>query len=255
MLFREPWPHHVRPTIWCSPDSSSGTEFHCSNSAVIEHTADRHYLILYASSYHYCLVRILNSPTSPKAHLHTQCTESLRGYRARCIDHLWPSESSVGDHAGLYTQLSPLQYSAVLARPVANSYSISFSFISFFAPLVADCTLLVRVFAVYPPSLLPWPKRLGIYGPILLFKLARLVNNLVFDVNVGRVLAKAVDPLAAASSAWTTPEARIEWFLQTFDNTLSYILFPRCFYCITHTSYALQLHFRTFLNPSSPRRN
>ena len=109
----------------------------------------------------------------------------------------------------------------MLARPVNKSYCIFFSFISFFTPLVADCTLIVRVLAVYPPNLLPWTNCLGIYGPIVLFKFARLVNNLVFDVNVGRVLAKAVDPLAAAASAWITPEARIEWFLQMFDNTLS----------------------------------
>ncbi|EJF60337.1 hypothetical protein DICSQDRAFT_147987 [Dichomitus squalens LYAD-421 SS1] len=113
------------------------------------------------------------------------------------------------------------QYLTMLSEPVSKAYNVAAAFLFELAPTMADFVLLLRVYAVYPPHRLSPVTRSAIYGPLVLMKVARLVNMIMYGVNMGTT----TEPVAAEFRAWATPEAKIAWFLQTFDNTFTSILF------------------------------
>ena len=101
------------------------------------------------------------------------------------------------------------------------SFSAALSALFFLSPIIADSTLLVRVCAVYPPSALSRPKFIAIYPIVALLKVARFLNMVIGSVILQRMSHRGTDPIASGATSWTLPFARIEWFLGTFDTTLS----------------------------------
>ena len=85
--------------------------------------------------------------------------------------------------------------------------------------MLVQSILLTRVVAVYPPQILSRPRVLLIYTPIVAFKIARVVNVVLFSIHVNNAVRK--NPLGALDAgpvAWSLPNANIEWFLQVFDD-------------------------------------
>ena len=87
-------------------------------------------------------------------------------------------------------------------------------------PMFSDFILLLRVVAVYPPRQLPILQVFGVYTPIAVLKLARLVNSIVFARQwIISALDDANNVLQAGQAAWNGPFAKIEWFLMLFDTS------------------------------------
>ena len=86
--------------------------------------------------------------------------------------------------------------------------------------MLADGILLIRVFAVYPPRLLSKLLQLVVYGPIVLVKIARLVNCLIYAVRwASKTAENTTLALQAGQDAWNSPSPKIEWVLMLFDTS------------------------------------
>ena len=105
--------------------------------------------------------------------------------------------------------------------PVHNSFQIVFSAAFFLCTFLAECILIIRVVAVYPPSQLSPLRKIAIYGTIVLFKLARIANVAVETAVLHQITKQVVNPVEIGQRAQHTPYTRVEWFLQTFDTSLS----------------------------------
>ncbi|KAK7439034.1 hypothetical protein VKT23_017740 [Stygiomarasmius scandens] len=106
-------------------------------------------------------------------------------------------------------------------------YLIALSFFSFFASICIDAILLFRLVAVFPPSIVSRRALTRIFGPLLMFKLARLTTTIVLVV---RYLSKtrefpSYDPINFFLVVKTIPELRLAWSLQITDNALCSFLF------------------------------
>ena len=91
----------------------------------------------------------------------------------------------------------------------------------FLCTLLAECVLVVRVVAVYPPSRQSLARSVTIYGPVILFKLARVANMTVAAVNMARLTRNSANPIVAGQVVQQVASTRVEWFLQTFDTSWS----------------------------------
>lgn len=91
-----------------------------------------------------------------------------------------------------------------------------------FLPVFMDCILAFRLYVVYPPKTTPKPQLAIIFIPIILFKVARTVNLIVFMAGFGVALLKPGSPViyfqivSWGSAPWTN--LKVEWILQVFDN-------------------------------------
>lgn len=91
-----------------------------------------------------------------------------------------------------------------------------------FLPVFMDCILAFRLYAVYPPKATPKAQLAIIFIPIILFKVARTVNLIVFMAGFGVALLKPGSPViyfqivSWGSAPWTN--LKVEWILQVFDN-------------------------------------
>ena len=95
----------------------------------------------------------------------------------------------------------------------------------FLVPLSVQCVLLVRIFAVYPPYTLSWPRRILIYGTLGTIMVARVCNAAI-DVHKVDVGARTSHNwVAAAQLAWGLPYSKVDVFLQlAFDVCVSFQL-------------------------------
>lgn len=88
-------------------------------------------------------------------------------------------------------------------------------------PMFTDAILIIRVLAVYPPMTLSLARRICVYGPICIFKLARLGNSIAFVVRwiqgVRSNASGGVFQLGQAS--FNTPFPKIEWVLMLVDTS------------------------------------
>ncbi|KAJ8078450.1 hypothetical protein PM082_012732 [Marasmius tenuissimus] len=88
-------------------------------------------------------------------------------------------------------------------------------------PVLMDCILAFRLYAVYPPRATPKRIFTAIFIPIVIFKVARVTNLLVFIVQFSKESAHKTDAEAILifqrlwDHGFTT---KVEWILQVFDN-------------------------------------
>ncbi|EJF58932.1 hypothetical protein DICSQDRAFT_128637 [Dichomitus squalens LYAD-421 SS1] len=93
-------------------------------------------------------------------------------------------------------------------------------------PICVQTILLFRIIAVYPPRSLPIATCIGLYGPAIAMKAARVANAcyLIYSTQRGK---EGVPKTVASQSAaiWTSPYAKSEWFLQLADDVFVSTLF------------------------------
>jgi hypothetical protein len=88
-------------------------------------------------------------------------------------------------------------------------------------PVFIHCILAFRLYAVYPARTTSKNDLIIIFTPIIMFKIIRISNFIVFMVKFGEVL---LQPDANSATMdfqilWhTAPWTKIEWILQVFDN-------------------------------------
>lgn len=88
-----------------------------------------------------------------------------------------------------------------------------------FIPVLIDTILIVRLFAVYPPRSISWPRRCVVFGPPITFKIIRTANLIVFLVKWTKFIKTGESPLFAGQVLWgDQPWTKIEWFFQVCDN-------------------------------------
>ncbi|PIL26415.1 hypothetical protein GSI_12172 [Ganoderma sinense ZZ0214-1] len=97
-------------------------------------------------------------------------------------------------------------------------------------PFFVQGILILRVRAVYPLNTLSRTRLVAIYGPIALFKLARIANMayLIFRFrqainDAGGLSTNTI--FTVSQAVWTFPSTKAEWFLQLFDDMYVSTLF------------------------------
>ncbi|KAJ7693216.1 hypothetical protein B0H17DRAFT_839329, partial [Mycena rosella] len=122
-----------------------------------------------------------------------------------------------------------LEVTAIISPliPVKASVFIGFVAIILYMPVLMDTILIVRLFAVYPPHMVSWPRRCAIFGPPIIFKLLRVANLMIFIIKWTRLIKDYETPILAGQVLWGSDEpwTRIEWFSQVFDNFYASVLF------------------------------
>ena len=108
----------------------------------------------------------------------------------------------------------------ILLVEIGTSLPIALAVLVFFIPTFVSFILLVRVVAVYPPRRLSWARTILIYTPIALLKTARIVNQCLLTFNMVKAIrGNPFGGLDAGPVVWTQPYAKVDWFLQIFDDT------------------------------------
>ncbi|KAF7351319.1 hypothetical protein MSAN_01563400 [Mycena sanguinolenta] len=117
------------------------------------------------------------------------------------------------------SMLSPL-------TPLKTSVFITFTALVVYTPVFMDIILIFRVFIIYPPHTMPWPRRLAVFGPPIVFKFIRTANLIVLLVNLTTLINNGLNPIVAGQIAWSThPWTKVEYFFQVFDNCYASLLF------------------------------
>jgi hypothetical protein len=95
-----------------------------------------------------------------------------------------------------------------------------------FSPLLVESVLLIRLWAVYPFRTTPRKVFFAIFIPVVLLKMTRAANVIVYLVNISRRINDGENNLLLLQQTWTKfPNYKIEWFLQVADNTSASVLF------------------------------
>ncbi|TBU23757.1 hypothetical protein BD311DRAFT_810462 [Dichomitus squalens] len=113
------------------------------------------------------------------------------------------------------------------ATPTAAIASV---YLFLLVPFCVQAILVLRVLAAYPPKSLPPSRRLVIYGPIIIFKLARIANLIYMAVRLEQLIQaggglSSNSVFTVSQAVWTLPSAKAEWFLQLFDDMYASTLF------------------------------
>lgn len=90
-------------------------------------------------------------------------------------------------------------------------------------PLFIESILFFRLLVVYPPRLISRRLACGIYIPLVLFKVARLVNEIVFIVNFTISTAGATTSPEISRLTAERVEPKIEWVIQVLDNRYVFV--------------------------------
>ena len=113
-----------------------------------------------------------------------------------------------------------LQTRAILLLPIHPALLALIPILTFLIPLFAELVLVVRFVAVYRPARLVPLARVGVYAPICLMKLGRLVNFIMFTMQwVATVRKDPDDFLQSDQAAMRGPYAKIEWLLMLLDTS------------------------------------
>lgn len=96
-------------------------------------------------------------------------------------------------------------------------------------PFCVQGILILRVLAAYPPRTLKFPLLFAIYGPIVTFKLARVANLIYMIVRLQQIVDGAGglssnSVFTVSQAVWSLPSARVEFFLQLFDDMYGFRL-------------------------------
>ncbi|KAF7330963.1 hypothetical protein MVEN_02436200 [Mycena venus] len=128
--------------------------------------------------------------------------------------------------AGIFTGAMGLQ---VCVKNIVSPPGVGFQprpllvFLAFilFLPVFIDCILAYRLYIVYPPRTTPKVQLAIIFTPVIVFKIVRFTNLIIFLAKFTPVLL-VPDVLTAATSFQTfwdhAPYNKIEWIIQVFDN-------------------------------------
>ncbi|KAF9049304.1 hypothetical protein BDZ89DRAFT_1108257 [Hymenopellis radicata] len=112
-------------------------------------------------------------------------------------------------------------------HPVSQATYIAESVLIGSIPFLVESILVVRVFAVYRPSQMTLLNAALVYVPIILVKIGRLINLLLFWTTWFPTLRNGGNPIVVSQQVWHLPYTKIEWFLQMFDNGYASALFLR----------------------------
>lgn len=104
-------------------------------------------------------------------------------------------------------------------RPINRPAVLFYTDFMVILPLFIESILLFRVYVVYPPRLIPFSRALTIYIPLIVLKLARLTNDIVFIVQFSIKSRGVGDSTQLSPLAFGMPGCKIEWILQVIDNT------------------------------------
>ncbi|KAF7303032.1 hypothetical protein MKEN_01266500 [Mycena kentingensis (nom. inval.)] len=117
------------------------------------------------------------------------------------------------------------RYTGEMLAPPAKGFDpkivLAYIGLIIFIPPFVDCILAYRLYVIYPPRSTPRTLTCIIFIPVLLFKVARLTNLVLFIIAFTHALLNP-NPITAFQEfqviwnreAWT----KIEWFLGMFDN-------------------------------------
>ena len=115
----------------------------------------------------------------------------------------------------IHSMLTPL-------HPWSSVNTLVFTILTSGIPWLVEMILVVRLLAVYPYS--TTPKRLWffIFIPLLLLKIARVVNLAIYTVEYNTLMRSpsSRDPLSVPQIALNShPGPKIEWIIQVLDNS------------------------------------
>ncbi|KAI1795277.1 hypothetical protein LXA43DRAFT_1108278 [Ganoderma leucocontextum] len=114
----------------------------------------------------------------------------------------------------------------ILLQPLDPGFALAQTVLLFAVPMLTQSILVIRVFAVYPPPLLSWSRIFLIYTPIVALKVARVVNIVIFVIHINdNIKNNPFGGLDAGPVSWSLPYAKVEWFLQVFDDSYVSCLF------------------------------
>ena len=110
------------------------------------------------------------------------------------------------------------QTRAILGLPLFIGPDIVYLVTTNLVPIFAESILLIRVIAVYPPRTLPLITAIAIYTPVVVFKVARLINIIMYMVWWIRAVGGKVDNiLLVGQEAWGGAFYKIEMILGLLD--------------------------------------
>ena len=133
------------------------------------------------------------------------------------VSRCWfPSPGSLGVCVSHTRQINTMIKGRLGGAP--PSLVITIVVMDFLVPICVEGILLVRVVAVYPPTGNSRRRNLAIYGPVVAFKIARLINVLFGLRDLVDNLRDSLDVISAAQFVWSTKYVKIEWLLQLFDD-------------------------------------
>lgn len=121
-----------------------------------------------------------------------------------------------------------LEVHVMLTPAVAESRGalIAYTAVSFFGPLVAECTLVIRLAAVYPRRTTPKVKFWALLLVPITFKVIRATNLVVFLHKFVVVTISGVgDSIAAGESLFGNWQTKFEYILQAVDNAFVSFMF------------------------------
>ncbi|KAF8993746.1 hypothetical protein BDZ89DRAFT_1030194 [Hymenopellis radicata] len=119
----------------------------------------------------------------------------------------------------VHTIMSPLQ-------PLDTRYAIAFSTFMCLIPILVETILVVRVLIVYPLHEMSYKAIAIVYIPIVLLKIGRLTDVLVFFITFYPTVANGtLNPIVLGKKSWNSPTAKVAWTLQMVDNGYSSALF------------------------------
>jgi len=135
---------------------------------------------------------------------------------------------TLGLTLGIYNAY--IEVTALLSpsRPFWRYHDLVFSLMLTFVAWLVEMILLLRLLAVYPYSSTSKRIWFTIFIPLILLKLARIINTSIFNADYNRQLRlhPYYSPLASSQTVWRTyPNSKIEWILQVIDNSATSILF------------------------------
>ncbi|KAH9886907.1 hypothetical protein C8Q73DRAFT_615458, partial [Cubamyces lactineus] len=104
----------------------------------------------------------------------------------------------------------------ILAKLVNRTMDTVSVYMIIITPFCAELGLVPRVIAAYPSRFTYWPAQVCVYGLIVAFKTARIVNIVIFIMRRVPLDGQAQGPFQLG---------KIEWFLQSHNMTLTSALF------------------------------
>lgn len=116
----------------------------------------------------------------------------------------------------------PTQSNEIVAplTPISQPTVMAYGCLSSGIPIFVESILVFRLLAVYPPRRTSTRIVIAVFAPLLVIKVARVVNFIFFYSTVFRKEAEADSSSSALGPAsFNHPSPKIEWFLQLVDNT------------------------------------
>ncbi|KAG2748603.1 hypothetical protein P692DRAFT_20857167 [Suillus brevipes Sb2] len=128
------------------------------------------------------------------------------------------TQGALNIYLEVHTMLTP-------AVAVSRAAVVAYTALAFFGPLVAECTLVIRLAAVYPRRTTPKVNFWALLLVPITFKVIRATNLAVFLHFYVVAISGAGDTIAAGESLWGDWQTKFEWILQAVDNAFVSFMF------------------------------